>query len=53
MLNRRLARIPEADRRRTTEFKIFAYEGFIARAQTKIEWARRGLALIDRLDGPS
>lgn len=53
MLNRRLARTPEADRRRTTEFKIFAYEGLIARAQTEIEWAQRGLALIDTLDRPS
>ncbi|MET4538639.1 PadR family transcriptional regulator AphA [Arthrobacter bambusae] len=53
MLNRRLAATPEADRRRTTEFKIFAYEGLIARAQTEIEWAQRGMSLIDALDKPS
>ena len=53
MLRKRLEVTPEADRRRTTEFKIFTYEGLIARAQTEIDWARRGLELIDTLDGGS
>jgi PadR family transcriptional regulator AphA len=50
MLTKRLAVTPEEDRRRTTEYKIFTYEGLIARAQTEIEWGRRGLKLIDSLD---
>jgi PadR family transcriptional regulator AphA len=50
MLTKRLAVTPEEDRRRTTEYKIFTYEGLIARADTEIEWARRGLKLIDSLD---
>jgi PadR family transcriptional regulator AphA len=53
MLRKRLEVTPEADRRRTTEFKFFTYEGLIARAQTEIDWARRGLELIDALDGGS
>ena len=53
MLRKRLEVTPEADRRRTREFKIFTYEGLIARAQTEIDWARRGLELIDVLDGGS
>jgi PadR family transcriptional regulator AphA len=52
MLNKRLAATPEADRRRTLEYKVFTYEGLIARAETEIEWGRRGLKLIDTLSGP-
>ncbi|UZX04589.1 PadR family transcriptional regulator [Arthrobacter sp. CDRTa11] len=51
MLSKRLAKTPEADRRRTIEYKIFTYEGLIARAETEIAWARRGLDLIDSLEG--
>ncbi|WP_437773621.1 PadR family transcriptional regulator [Arthrobacter sp. KNU40] len=51
MLRKRLEMTAEADRLRTTEFKIFTYEGLIARAETEIAWARRGLELIDHLDG--
>ncbi|WP_332601639.1 PadR family transcriptional regulator [Arthrobacter sp. S2(2024)] len=50
MLRKRLAVTPDADRRRTLEYKIFTYEGLVARADTEIEWARRGLALIDSLE---
>lgn len=50
MLTKRLAATPEADRKRTAEFKIFTYEGLIARAETEIEWACRGLKLIESLD---
>lgn len=53
MLNKRLAVTPETDRRRTVEYKIFTYEGLIARAETEIEWGRRGLKLVDSLSGPS
>lgn len=53
MLKKRLAATPETDRRRTVEYKIFTYEGLIARAETEIEWGRRGLKLIDSLSEPS
>ena len=49
MLSKRLAATPEADRQRTIEYKVFTYEGLIARAETEIEWAKRGLKLIDAL----
>ncbi|WP_442542655.1 hypothetical protein ACSBOX_11940 [Arthrobacter sp. KN11-1C] len=51
MLRKHLEMTAEADRLRTTEFKIFTYKGLIARAETEIAWARRGLELIDHLDG--
>lgn len=50
MLGRRLAVTPEAEHRRTTGYKIFTYEGLIARAETEIAWGRRGLELIDSLE---
>lgn len=50
MLAKRLAVTPEGDRSRTTAFKIFTYEGLIARADTEIEWARQGLRLIESLE---
>jgi PadR family transcriptional regulator AphA len=53
MLSKRLEVTPEEDRRRTIEFKIFTYEGLIARAETEINWARRGLDLIDLFEGES
>ncbi len=53
MLVKRLAVTPKEDRRRTTEYKIFTYEGLIARAETEIAWARRGLELIDSLEDGS
>jgi PadR family transcriptional regulator, regulator of vanillate utilization len=40
---------PDAERERTIEYKRFAYEGLVERAKVEIEWARRGLALVDRL----
>jgi PadR family transcriptional regulator AphA len=51
MLAKRLEVTPEEDRDRTVQFKIFTYEGLVARAATEIDWARRGLELIDLLDG--
>lgn len=50
MLVRRLEVTPAADRERTIAYKRFAYEGLVERAKGEIEWARRGLALVDRLD---
>jgi hypothetical protein len=39
----------EQDRERTIAYKRFTYEGLVARARIEIEWAERGLALVDRL----
>ncbi len=50
MLVRRLAVTPAADQERTIAFKRFAYEGLVERARIEIEWARNGLALVDRFD---
>jgi PadR family transcriptional regulator, regulatory protein AphA len=50
MLVRRLEVTREEDREATVEFKRFAYEGLAERARLEIAWARRGLALVDRLD---
>ncbi|WP_159500480.1 PadR family transcriptional regulator [Microbacterium sp. 18062] len=52
MLLRRLAVTAVADRERTIAYKRFAYEGLVERARGEIQWARAGLGLIDRLDGP-
>ncbi len=53
MLNKRLAATAEQDRQRTLEYKIFTYEGLIARAETEIEWGLQGLRLIDSLSASS
>ena len=50
MLMRRLAVTPEDDRERTVAYKRFAYEGLVERARGEIEWARRGLNLVDTLE---
>ncbi|WP_354003017.1 PadR family transcriptional regulator [Microbacterium elymi] len=50
MLNRRLERIPAVERERAIDFKRFAYEGLVDRADVEISWARRGLDLIERLE---
>jgi PadR family transcriptional regulator AphA len=49
VLNRRLDGKDDAERRRITAYKRFAYEGLLARADAEIAWARRGIALIDEL----
>ncbi|MEI3868653.1 PadR family transcriptional regulator [Microbacterium sp. CCNWLW134] len=49
MLVRRLAVTAEEDRERTIAYKRFAYEGLVERARGEIEWARRGLDLVDRV----
>ncbi|MFO7243951.1 MAG: PadR family transcriptional regulator [Actinomycetes bacterium] len=50
-LQRRLAGYDPQDWDRIAAFKLFAYEGKIARAEAEIAWARRGLELLDELDG--
>ncbi|HLU63992.1 MAG TPA: PadR family transcriptional regulator [Protaetiibacter sp.] len=49
MLRRRLAVTPEEEHERTIAYKRYAYEGLVARARTEIEWAERGLELVERL----
>lgn len=49
---KRLEGQPEAEWQRIVEYKVFAYEGLISRARAEVEWAERGLALVDRLEGP-
>lgn len=49
MLARRLAATPPPARTRTVAFKRFTYEGLVERARGEIEWARRGLELVDEL----
>lgn len=54
-LARRLAANPEDQWERITRFKVFAYEGQVARADQEIAWAERGLRLLEELgelDGP-
>lgn len=50
MLVRRLEVTPPEEHERTLAYKRFAYEGLAERARGEIAWARRGLALVDRLD---
>ena len=52
MLVRRLAGTPPEDRDRTIAFKRFTYEGLVDRARGEIAWARRGLDLVEGLEGP-
>jgi DNA-binding PadR family transcriptional regulator len=46
-LARRLARFPTADHDRIVAWKVFAYDGLIAQARLQIEWAQRGLELVE------
>jgi DNA-binding PadR family transcriptional regulator len=36
---------------RITAYKVFAYEGMISRAEAEIAWARKGLGLVEELEG--
>jgi hypothetical protein len=49
-VQRRLERYPPEEWDRIVAFKALAYEGMIARADTEIAWARRGLSLVDELE---
>jgi len=53
MLRRRLELSPEEEHEKIVAYKRFAYEGLIERALGEIAWAKRGLALVEELDGPS
>ncbi|WP_445153383.1 helix-turn-helix transcriptional regulator [Arthrobacter sp. Hor0625] len=50
ILAARLEAAPEAERAKIAGYKIFTYEGMIERANAEIQWARRGLELIDKLE---
>ncbi|MEP6481103.1 MAG: PadR family transcriptional regulator [Rhodoglobus sp.] len=45
----RLEIFPESEWERIVEFKAFAYEGLVARADQEVAWAERGIRLVDRL----
>lgn len=51
MLVRRLQVTPPEEHERTLAYKRFAYEGLAERARGEIQWAKDGLALVDRLEG--
>jgi PadR family transcriptional regulator AphA len=46
---KRLEQASDAQSRRITAFKVFTYEGLVGQAEAEIEWAERGLRLIDEL----
>ncbi|MEO7122248.1 MAG: PadR family transcriptional regulator [Lacisediminihabitans sp.] len=50
MLMRRLEATPPEERDRTVAYKRFAYEGLCDRARSEVDWARRGIELVDRLE---
>jgi DNA-binding PadR family transcriptional regulator len=52
VVNERLAARPPAEHRAIVAAKLFAYQGMISRAKMEIEWAQRGLALLDTLATP-
>ncbi|MBV6762315.1 PadR family transcriptional regulator [Rhodococcus opacus] len=45
----RMEKYPAPDHERIIAYKAFAYEGLITRGESEIEWARKGLNLIDEL----
>jgi hypothetical protein len=49
LLRDRLEHVPAGQQDAVVEFKAFAYAGVIRRAGAEIEWAREGIALLDRL----
>jgi DNA-binding PadR family transcriptional regulator len=52
ILRERLAVRPAQEHAAIVASKVFAYEGLIARARMEIEWARRGLELLDATAWP-
>ena len=50
LIRRRLSRAPSAAHEAIVAFKVHVYEGLVERARTEVEWARRGLKLVDRLE---
>lgn len=45
----RLQKYPAEEHERIIAYKAFAYDGLIARGEAEIDWARRGLELIDKM----
>lgn len=51
-LARRLGRYAEEEREQVVRFKVFAYEGQLARAEQEITWAKRGLQILEAAERP-
>jgi DNA-binding PadR family transcriptional regulator len=49
LLQRRLVHAPERDHEAIVAYKVHVYQGMAERARTEIEWAERGLDLVDKL----
>ena len=49
IVGERLETQPEQSHEMIVASKVFAYKGMAARARMEIEWAREGIALLDRL----
>ncbi|MDQ4112303.1 MAG: PadR family transcriptional regulator, partial [Actinomycetota bacterium] len=50
-LARRLEHYDASQWDRIVRYKIFAYDGLIDQARAALNWAERGLALVDELEG--
>lgn len=48
-LSRRMTHYPPEQHERILAWKVFTYDGLIEQAQHEIDWAKRGLALVDTL----
>lgn len=48
----RLERYPAEDHDAIVAYKVFTYEGMIERSLAEIDWAQRGLKLVDSLQRP-
>ncbi|RYE40572.1 MAG: PadR family transcriptional regulator [Hyphomicrobiales bacterium] len=46
---KRTEKYPAEQHEHIVAFKAFAYEGMISLAQTEIDWAQKGLSLLDRI----
>lgn len=49
LLRQRLTRAPERDHEAIVAYKVHVYQGMAERARAEIDWAERGLDLVDRL----
>ncbi len=50
LLRTRLAGAPAEEHDAIVAYKVHVYRGLVERARTEVEWARRGLELVDRLE---
>lgn len=50
MIAARLQRYPAEQHERIVAFKSFAYDGLIRLAQAEVDWANRGLTLLEELE---